>query len=451
MTRRFTETNWNASAPKDGRPTVALIPAGGELWEDFLDTIGVELSDFCAEGPGGWMLGYLQALNHVGVRTLLLFVSARFDGPKRYRDPQIGNEIVVLPTPTLYRCLRNQLPTYRNLMMVGAGHGAVKRAAAVAGSAWSYFSTPMSSIEAEFRRQEVEAILCQEYEYFRFNQMCALGRRMKVPVFASFQGADKDHNLLARRRKLHSIQDAAALFIGPSGEAARVASAYNVKPKIRRVFNPVDLESWHSGGRDEGRRKLGIRERDRVAVWHGRVSIHAKGLDILAAAWAQVCAANQRLDHKLLLIGAGEDSSALTELFASSPKHSVLRVDRYTTSRSEIRDLLAVADVYAFPSRHEGFAVAPIEAMACGLPIVAADASGVHDMLDGSGAGVVVPRGEVAPFAQALGRLLASPSDAARMGLAARRRAEQAFSLEAVGRQLGDAMFGPSGSRQHRG
>jgi glycosyltransferase involved in cell wall biosynthesis len=58
-----------------------------------------------------------------------------------------------------------------------------------------------------------------------------------------------------------------------------------------------------------------------------------------------------------------------------------------------MRQYLSVADVYVFPSRHEGFPVAPLEAMACGLPIVAAYAPGICDILsegEESG-GLVVP------------------------------------------------------------
>src|SRR5687768_17156089 len=57
--------------PSQGK-SLALLPAGGEVWEDFLDTIGVSLEQFCSEGPGGWMLGYLDALGRINVRTVII-------------------------------------------------------------------------------------------------------------------------------------------------------------------------------------------------------------------------------------------------------------------------------------------------------------------------------------------------------------------------------------------
>ncbi len=57
--------------------------------------------------------------------------------------------------------------------------------------------------------------------------------------------------------------------------------------------------------------------------------------------------------------------------------------DEYTLDRAVVRRRLAASDVFVFSSRHEGFAVTPMEAMACGRPIVASDATGVADLLAG--------------------------------------------------------------------
>src|SRR5215212_8634067 len=83
-------------------PTIALIPAGGALWDDFLDSIGVSLDKFCSEGPGGWQRGYINALLLCGLRTVLIFFSARITSPLRYRHTPSGTTIVVLPAPAAY-------------------------------------------------------------------------------------------------------------------------------------------------------------------------------------------------------------------------------------------------------------------------------------------------------------------------------------------------------------
>jgi starch synthase len=170
------------------------------------------------------------------------------------------------------------------------------------------------------------------------------------------------------------------------------------------------------------------------------VALESKGLDVLLAAWQQVCFERPGRDLRLLLLGTGEDAQEFRRRIATLP--NVRWRDEYVTDRAEIRRWLSTGDVYAFPSRYEGFAVAPIEAMACGLPVVAADASGVLDIFDGREAagGLVVPRGDPASFAAALGRVLDDPGFGRELGRRARQRVEHAFSLEAVGRQLCDGL-----------
>ncbi|MDQ3029257.1 MAG: glycosyltransferase family 1 protein, partial [Actinomycetota bacterium] len=56
------------------RASVALLP-WGDLLEDFLDSIGVSLQEFCDEMTGGWLFGYVTALASAGVHTVIICVS----------------------------------------------------------------------------------------------------------------------------------------------------------------------------------------------------------------------------------------------------------------------------------------------------------------------------------------------------------------------------------------
>ena len=80
------------------------------------------------------------------------------------------------------------------------------------------------------------------------------------------------------------------------------------------------------------------------------------------------------------------------------------------------------------PSEIEGFSLALLEAMACGLPCIATDAGGNREAL-ANGAGLLVPPGDPAALAKALASLLDDPDAARRMGSAARERAWREFDV----------------------
>jgi glycosyltransferase involved in cell wall biosynthesis len=91
---------------------------------------------------------------------------------------------------------------------------------------------------------------------------------------------------------------------------------------------------------------------------------------------------------------------------------------------------LAAADIAVHPSLHEIFPNAVGEAMACGRPVIAADAGGTSELIGNSGeAGILVPAGDPDALAQAIGGLLADPERRTQLGAAARRRIETEFPL----------------------
>ncbi len=153
---------------------------------------------------------------------------------------------------------------------------------------------------------------------------------------------------------------------------------------------------WRPVDRADARASLGIPRAARVAVWHGRVAVQQKGLDILLSVWEQVCRERQGRDLRLLLIGTGQDAEELQKRIAALPVRNVQWINEYVLDRARMRAFLSAADVYVFLSRHEGFPVAPTEAMACGLPVVAAATNGIPDILEDGEAsgGIVVPQGD---------------------------------------------------------
>lgn len=91
--------------------------------------------------------------------------------------------------------------------------------------------------------------------------------------------------------------------------------------------------------------------------------------------------------------------------------------------------------VSIFPSTWENCAVACLEAMACGRPVIATNVGGFPEMIEQGKSGILVPPGRPDALAGAIKQLLASPEQARDLGRNARRRVEERFAADVVARQ----------------
>ena len=430
-----------------------------DLIDDFLDSIDISFETFCKEFVGSWMFGYINALKQVGIRTVLFCISARVEKTSRFIHEPTGATICVLPAPRVYyayRALRQN-----SLKMYGASESqsfkdlqddnTLRRSLLtpikdLAKSFGTYLSTPLSSLAGELRRENCQAILCQEYEYARFDSCVLLGKLINLPVFTTFQGGDRTQSLLETLPRQLAFRGCTGVIVPTQTEIERIKSRYGISSdKIARIFNPVDTETWQKSDRSQARAALGIPLAARVVAWHGRVEIERKGLDVLLSAWQQICNERPDKDLRLLLVGTGSDSDRFGQRIRDMQLKNVHWLNEFVSDRHIIQQYLSAADVYTLPSRQEGFPVAPLEAMCCGLPVVAADAPGIPDILSGEAAvGIVVPKGDVSALASALGRVLDDEAWSRELGQNARDRAESCFSLKAIGQQLREVFFNQS-------
>ena len=198
---------------------------------------------------------------------------------------------------------------------------------------------------------------------------------------------------------------------------------------------PADRVSVVHNGRAVDRYDREVPEgyRDRIGVPSGPVVgtvgrlIRRKGHHDLLAAWPDVRAAHD--DAQLVVVGDGPERDALAQqaerLGCADSVHLLGR-------RDDVPALLALFDVFAFPSHFEGLPGALLEAMCAGLPIVTTPVDGCSELVTDGDHGTHVPVGDAAALAAAIDRYLADPDLAAAHGRAARERAVAEFSLDAM-------------------
>jgi glycosyltransferase involved in cell wall biosynthesis len=130
-----------------------------------------------------------------------------------------------------------------------------------------------------------------------------------------------------------------------------------------------------------------------------------------------------------LRVEVAGDGPCLGELQALAAS---LGVGDRITFLGEVRDvpaLLARARMFVLPSRSEGIPLTALEAMACGLPVVATRVGGLPEVVDEGVTGLLVPPADPAALADAMVAIGSDPDRCDRMGRAGRRRAEERFDV----------------------
>lgn len=176
------------------------------------------------------------------------------------------------------------------------------------------------------------------------------------------------------------------------GEGARVEMIPNAVPEL----GPVHVE--HATSR-------------RQVVAAGRLTPQ-KSFGRLIKAFAHVHRAHP--DWTLTIYGEGPERGRLERLVAETGLSEVVRLPGFTDQPYQ---RFAEADIFALSSRREGFPMVLLEAMGCGLPLVAFDIpTGPAEMVHDGQNGFLLPDGDIRGFAAAINRLIEDPAARTRMG-----------------------------------
>jgi glycosyltransferase involved in cell wall biosynthesis len=160
--------------------------------------------------------------------------------------------------------------------------------------------------------------------------------------------------------------------------------------------------------------------------------VSMKGLAYLLEALAKIRA--ERPDAELVVVGAPKPDSLLPRLIDGLGLGGAVR---FLTGVSDDRivELYAEAQVAVVPSLYEGFSLPAVEAMACGVPLVATTGGALPEVVGADGrTGVLVPPGDAGALAVAILGLLADPGRRQALGRAARQRVVARYSWEAAAR-----------------
>lgn len=159
-----------------------------------------------------------------------------------------------------------------------------------------------------------------------------------------------------------------------------------------------------------------------LVTFAGRFA-HEKELDVLMDAWPEI---ERQTGAVLVMAGDGPERAQLQQRTRSRRVFWL----PFIADGARLADLQAASSVYMATSPHETFGLSPLEAMACGTPVLAADGGGVREHVLSSGAGRVFRAGDASDLVTQAVALLGD--DPAAHGARARAFAEREHSWESV-------------------
>lgn len=212
-----------------------------------------------------------------------------------------------------------------------------------------------------------------------------------------------------------------------------VDSYFDWLPKAKRtvIYNPIDPSALlQRTGKPTSDRLLdgraSSREDTRTLIAMGRLT-KQKGFDLLLQAFARL--KDIHIEWTLTILGEGE---LRTELECLREKLGLSGQVRFPGVVKNPYEILRLADIFVMSSRFEGFGNVLIEAMACGLPVIATDCPcGPREIIRDGVDGILVPNKDVEALATAMDRLMSDEGERKRLSDCASKAVER-FSLEKV-------------------
>lgn len=252
----------------------------------------------------------------------------------------------------------------------------------------------------------------------------SLGCPLVVKVLRGGQLGDLDKLRHRRggRARIRRLKQNVDIFLAISREIEAELAGEGIDPaRCRFLPNGVDTHIYQPAtqqAKKEIREALGLPD-GFICLYSGRLAPE-KGLDVLLNAWNRISARHPQAH--LLLLGSGPREAALREMAGERVIFGGYVPDPCLFYQA--------CDLFVLPSLTEGLSNAMLEAMACGLPLVATRVGAAEELNPEGENGRLVTAGSAQELADALDFFLSDPREGRRMGANGRQFVQAAYSLD---------------------
>lgn len=245
---------------------------------------------------------------------------------------------------------------------------------------------------------------------------------------------DLSSSRYVRPQQKREEMELADLVLAPSAFVEQTIREFHPDKRIARAPYGVDLEFWQPASSNRiqlsafSSHVSGAPSSDPLRFIHAGQCSLRKGIPLLLKAWRAAALE----DAELELVGTWQLADARRRELPAGVVH------RPACSREELRERYRASDVFVFPSYFEGFGLVLLEAMACGLPVIASEATAGPDIVD-AGDGRIFSAGDLGALIELLRWFSTHRDELPTMKLAARAKAETC-TWDRYRRAVGDAV-----------
>lgn len=265
-----------------------------------------------------------------------------------------------------------------------------------------------------------------------------LKRKYGIPAVCTFLGSDiniypyRDKRTYDLTAKVISEYDQLVVL---SGELKRNAEKI-AKPKrnIQIIQLGCDLNVFNNDKqfRTKIRSGLGIKPEEKVIIFVGEI-IENKGVFELLDAFRELSSRYSYIH--LILVGTGPAEDALRKKIEISGLNNKIHIVGWKP-HTEIPNWMNAADIFVLASHYEGMPTVVLEAMSCGLPVIATRVGGAPEAVEEGRSGLIVDKKNTKSLLLAISELLEDDNKCNAMGKRGREIVEERFSVDTGAMQL---------------
>jgi N-acetyl-alpha-D-glucosaminyl L-malate synthase BshA len=248
----------------------------------------------------------------------------------------------------------------------------------------------------------------------------------RLPIVTTLHGTDitlvgQDKSFFELTR--FGIENSTAVTAVSDYLKAKTEEVFSPKREIRRIHNFADAGLFRKHRGPCHRASFALEAQ--VVYMHMSNFRPVKRVEDVVRVFA--AAIQGGVDGVLVMVGEGPTQRSARDL---AEKLGVAARVKFLGNQMDVPAIMGCGDIFLFPSEVESFGLAPLEAMACEMPVIASDSGGIPEVVTHGVEGFLAPVGDVKSMGEYAIRLGRDPELRAQMGTAGRKRAVEVFAPE---------------------